>query len=99
MTYCCNRRHIVNHHIFTGESLGQKSLKASVAKAVVVPVNIIPSHLVNHYTNNEFGAADHCTWRINSNIFLLAETGQNTNYQREKKDGSFDFHFIIQIFI
>ena len=49
------RRYIGEHGVFARKALAEHSPEASLAISVLIAVEVIPSHLVNHYAHHQFG--------------------------------------------
>lgn len=50
-----HRRYIGEHGGFARKALAEHSPEASLAISVLIAVEVIPSHLVNHYAHHQFG--------------------------------------------
>ena len=50
-----NGGHIVDHGVLAAETFAQQALEAAFAKLVIIIIEVIPSHLVDHEANDELG--------------------------------------------
>lgn len=56
----CDGGHVVDHVVFTGVSFGEQAFEASFAEFIVIEVEIVPAHLVDDESDDEFGSLDLC---------------------------------------
>jgi hypothetical protein len=59
MTNGSHRRHIVDQAVVTGEALLYQPFEAIVTKLVIIPGQIVPTHLVYHYAYYKFRTLIH----------------------------------------
>lgn len=56
----CDGGHIVDHGVFAGVAFGEQAFEALFAEFIVIEVEVVPAHLVDDESDEEFGALDLC---------------------------------------
>src|SRR5688572_7124943 len=81
MSAGCYRRYIRDQGVLAGKSLVQKTFETAIGcVSVVIPVQVIPAHLVNYNTNHQFGTIERSGRR--SGRFSLGR-GETINYKQK----------------
>ena len=59
MSGCCDARYIIDHAVLTAEALVDEPTQSAVSgRLVVIIIEVVPTHLVDYDTDNEFRSVD-----------------------------------------